>query len=70
MFFSNNGGINRVGLLSADATVSNLNFAILTNDTYIRGSLYVDQSGSFGGDVIAVTGDGPTSGGGVWRINP
>src|SRR5262249_4864803 len=45
-----------IGKLSADGTVSNLNFSTLTADTYLQGGLYVDDSGSFGGDLIAVTG--------------
>jgi hypothetical protein len=68
MYFGNNA-VSKIGWLSADGTVSNLNWATLTNDTYIRGGLYVDQSGSFNGDLIAVTGNGPNQGGGVWRIN-
>jgi hypothetical protein len=71
MFFGNNGVTNKIGRLSADGTVSNLTFATLTNDTYIRGGLYIDQSGSFDGDLIAVTGNLPSgvnAGGGVWRI--
>jgi hypothetical protein len=68
MFFSNNGAVNWVGELSPDATTFNLLFAELINDTYIRGGLYIDQSGSFSGDLIAVTGDHPDTGGGVWRI--
>jgi hypothetical protein len=48
MFFGNNIP-SQIGRLSADGTVSNLNWATLTNDTYLRGGLYVDQSGSFGG---------------------
>jgi hypothetical protein len=68
-------GVNGIiGKLSADATVSNLNYFELTTDhtntdTLIRGSLYIDDSGSFGGDLIAVTGSGEFQGGGVWRVN-
>jgi hypothetical protein len=70
MFFSNNGDItNFVGEVSADGTASNMTFATLTNDVGIRGGLYVDRSGSFGGDLVVVTGGiGRTEGGGVWRI--
>lgn len=48
------------------------NLAILTNETseaLFRGGFYVDQSGSFGGDLIAVTGGSAGEGGEVWRIN-
>jgi hypothetical protein len=64
-----------IGKLSADGTVSNLNFSTLTADgtnidTFIQGGLYVDDSGSFGGDLIAVTGGWVEfDGGGVWRVN-
>ena len=70
MYFGNNA-VTKIGWLSANCTTSNLNWATLTNDTYIRGGLYLDQSGSFGGDLIAVTGNaqtGTNAGGGVWRI--
>jgi len=68
-------GVNGViGWLSADGTRSNLNWAVLTTnvtttESLLRGGLYVDQSGSFSGDLIAVTGNGLDEGGGVWRIN-
>jgi hypothetical protein len=69
IYFSNNGDVtNYVGRLSADGSISNLTFALLTNDVHIRGGLYFDQSGMFGGDLIAVTGEGQYEGGGVWRI--
>jgi hypothetical protein len=69
MFFSNNGDTNYVGELSPDGTVSNLTFATLTNDVGVRGGLYVDRNGIFGGDLIVVTGDEERDeGGGVWRI--
>ena len=69
VFFGNNATTNRVGMITASGSSSNLNFAELTNDTHIRGGLYMDDSGSFGGDLIAVTGAGDFQGGGVWRIN-
>ncbi len=68
-------GVNGViGKLSADGSVSNLNWGVLTTnqmttESLLRGGLYVDRSGSFGGDLIAVTGNRPDEGGGVWRIN-
>jgi hypothetical protein len=72
------GSDTMVGKLSADGTVSNKTWCVLTNATYtndvgLRGGLYIDQSGSFGGDLIAVTGDdepdAPGSLMGVWRIH-
>ena len=72
MFFGNGP---RIGWLSAEGTVSNLNWCMMTNSTTtntidIRGGLYVDQSGSFGGDLIVVTGGSSLDeGGGVWRVN-
>jgi hypothetical protein len=68
-------GVNGIiGRLDPSGTFSNLNWAILTTntatfETLIRGSLYIDDSGSFGGDLIAVTGNLDNEGGGVWRIN-
>ncbi len=63
-----------IGKLSANGTVSNLDCFVLSTDvtntdTLIRGGLYIDDSGSFGGDLIAVTGNGEFEGGGVWRVN-
>ncbi len=62
-----------VAKLSADGTVSNLEWAVLSldrtnTDTLLRGGLYIDDSGSFGGDLITITGAGEQEGGGVWRI--
>jgi hypothetical protein len=73
MFFGT-GTNGIIGKLSADGTVSNLDYFILTSDhtntdTLLRGSLYIDDSGSFGGDLIAVTGAGSFEGGGIWRVN-
>jgi hypothetical protein len=63
-----------IAKLSADGTVSNMNWAVLntnvdSTDSLIRGGLYIDETGSFGGDLIVVTGGEETEGGGVWRIN-
>jgi hypothetical protein len=77
MYFAscdNNGDPIGIGWLSADGTVSNLNWVSLTNanpNEYggLSGGLYIDQSGSFGGDMIAVTGsENAAVGGGVYRI--
>ncbi len=67
-------GVNGVvGKLSANGTVSNLTWSVLStngdNQTLLRGSLYVDQTGVFSNNLIVVTGAGETEGGGVWRIN-
>jgi hypothetical protein len=63
-----------VATLSANGAVSNLAWAVLSlnqtnTDTLLRGGLYIDDSGSFGGDLITVTGAGEQEGGGVWRIS-
>jgi hypothetical protein len=68
LFFGNNGTTNTVGKVFLDGSVAT-NWAVLTNDTYIRGSLYVDQTGVFNHDLIAVTGSDELHGGGVWRVN-
>jgi len=68
-------GVNGViGKLSPNGSISNLVWSVLTTnsvttESLIRGGLCIDQSGSFGGDLIVVTGNGPTEGGGVWRVN-
>jgi hypothetical protein len=73
MYFGSSKGI---GWLSADGTSSNLNWCILTNSTVtnaipVRGSLYVDQTGLFSNNVIAVTSDNGFSSSrkGVWRVD-
>lgn len=68
LFFGNNGTTNTVGKVFLDGSVAT-NWAVLTNDTFIRGSLYVDQTGVFDHDLIAVTGSDELHGGGVWRVN-
>jgi hypothetical protein len=68
-------GVNGViGKLSADGTVSNLTWALLSTNTtgvdaLIRGGLYVDQTGRFGRKLITVTGAGANEGGGIWQID-
>jgi hypothetical protein len=73
MFFSSSTGI---GWVSADGTRSNLNWCILTNAVEqnalpLRGGLYVDRTGVFSNQLIAVTspGGGVAGNKGVWRVN-
>jgi hypothetical protein len=73
IFFSSSTGI---GWLSADGTRSNLNWCILTNAVetnalHLRGGLYVDRTGVFSNQLIAVTspGGGIAGNKGVWRVN-
>jgi hypothetical protein len=70
------GAGNAIGWLSADGTRSNLNWCVLTNAAVtnalpIRGSLYVDQTGLFSNNLIAVTSDAGNSSPpkGVWRVD-
>jgi hypothetical protein len=66
MYFGNDTAI---GKLSADGTVSNMNWGLPTN-TFDLGGLYVDQSGSFGGSLIAATGGGSYPDNmGVWKLD-
>jgi hypothetical protein len=61
-----------IGWASADGISCDNMWKVLTNETteaLFRGGFYVDQSGSFGGDLIAVTGGSRNEGGEVWRIN-
>jgi hypothetical protein len=69
VFFGNNpdgSGVSaRIGSISPDGSVVNLAFATLPNDFgLLRGGLCLDETGVFGGQLIAVT-----QGGGVWTIN-
>jgi Calx-beta domain len=64
--------IGFIGWASANGLSCDNQWKVLTNETTearFRGGFYVDQSGSFGGDLIAVTGGSQTEGGEVWRIN-
>jgi hypothetical protein len=69
------GSGSNIGWISADGAQSNLVWCTLTNSVetnalLLRGSLYVDQTGSFSNQVIAVTspsGAGPGNKG-VWRV--
>jgi hypothetical protein len=62
----------RIGWLSADGSTYNLNWCTLTNETdYVEGSLWVDQTGIWGNQLLAVTGSGTPAFGstrGIWRI--
>ncbi|TAK95433.1 MAG: hypothetical protein EPO07_15500 [Verrucomicrobia bacterium] len=73
MFF---GSGAHVGWLSADGSSSNLNWATLTNATFgsasvLRGGLYLDETGVFSNQLIAVTSDDQyfTSAKGIWRVD-
>jgi hypothetical protein len=73
MYFSSS---NAIGKLSANGSVSNLNWCVLTNAMQtnalpLRGGLYVDQTGVFSNQLIAVTSPGFSSSGtkGVWRVD-
>ena len=73
MFFGT-GTNGHIGRLSANGAVSNLAWAVVTTNSagtnsLFRGSFYVDQTGIFGGDLIAVTGGTDTQGGEVWRVS-
>jgi hypothetical protein len=68
--------VTGIGYLSADATRSNLNWCILTNQVvtnalHLRGSLYVDRTGTFSNQLIAVASNGRSELGhkGVWRVD-
>ncbi len=73
IFFGSDIGI---GWVAANGGASNLNWCILTNEVVtnallLRGSLYVDQTGTFSNNVIAVTSPGSGAAGekGVWRVD-
>ncbi len=63
-----------VGKISADGSIPNLNWAILstnqnTSETILRGSLHLDQTCVFTNNLVLVTGNGSDQGGGVWAIS-
>jgi len=63
-----------IGKISADGSETNMSWAVLTTNnmeanSLIRGSLYIDQTGIFGHDLIAVTGGNESQGGEIWRVN-
>jgi hypothetical protein len=68
-----NGEPGGIGWLSADGTVSNLNWAVLPGETNLVEGLYVDQTGIWSNDVLVVASqDGPLSVSdllNVWRIH-
>ena len=69
--FFNTDNLGEIGWVSADGTVSNLSWCILTNEQdYVEGSLWVDQTGIWSSNLFAVTSYANTAGGtrGVWRI--
>lgn len=72
VYFGNNNNAD-VGWISADGSQSNLNWSILTNNAvtntmHIRGGLYVDQTGVFSNDLIALASDGHAAPE-VWLVN-
>ncbi len=73
VFFSSG---NAIGWLSADGSRSDLNWCTLTNAAVtnalnLRGSLYVDRTGTWSNQLIAATSDFASELGekGVWRID-
>jgi hypothetical protein len=66
----------QIAFLSADGTTSNLNWCVLSNQfdvetDPVQGSLWVDQTGIWSNNLLAVTGFGsgvPGTTRGIWRI--
>jgi hypothetical protein len=65
MFFDSSE-TGTIGWLSSDGTASNLDFFVTSGRKFW--GLYIDQSGRFGGNLIALQ-DNIGGDGGVWRIN-
>jgi hypothetical protein len=70
------GDGSEIGWISAYGTNHDRHWGVLTNASMtntleLRGGLYVDQSGSFDGDLIAVTGNGTplATSYGIWRVD-
>ena len=65
--------VGKIGKITADGSSVNTNWATLPGETnFLGGSLYFDQTGVFGYDLIVVTGRHPAdslAGGAVWRVN-
>ena len=63
----------KIGKISADGSSVNTNWATLPGEAnFLAGSLYFDQTGVFGYDLIVVTGRNPAdslAGRAVWRVN-
>ncbi len=72
MFFSTDVP-GQIGWVSADGSAWTTNWVILPGETNrLRGSLYIDQTGIWNGDLLAVTGEGiPQLPGSrsIWRID-
>jgi len=70
------GANNDIGWLSSNGATSNITWCTLTNSFVtnalpIRGSIYVDQTGTFSNNIIAVASSGTVFMGykGVWQVN-
>jgi len=72
MYFGT-GQVGTIGKITADGSSVYTNWAMLPGETnFLGGSLYFDQTGVFGYDMIVVTGRNPSdpvAGGAVWRVN-
>jgi len=67
----NTANAGELGWLSANGSVSNLSWCVLTNETdLLEGSIWIDQTGIFGNNLLAVSGFGFVVGGtrGLWSI--
>ena len=73
MFFGNTGAdlMTHVGWVAPNGTNWDLNWTVLTNETFpLQGGLYIDRTGTFSNDLIAVSGaPGQIGGGNVWQIS-
>jgi hypothetical protein len=64
-----NGHAGGIGKISANGSVITTNWCTLSpTESLLRGSLYVDQTGYFSNNLIAVTGGTQSDGGGVWMV--
>lgn len=62
--FTGNGITGQIAKINPDGTVVNPWVTLPGGDGLMRGSLYVDRTGIYGGDLIVVT-----TGGQVWRVD-
>ncbi|MCL5098604.1 MAG: hypothetical protein M1608_13960, partial [Candidatus Omnitrophica bacterium] len=69
MYFGT-GQAGVIGKMTANGSAIYTNWCTLPGEAHLlRGSLCVDQTGIFNHDLIVVTGDVSSDGGGVWRVN-
>lgn len=68
IYFNSSEFSSSIGRIATNGSSWTNDWTTLPFDQSVQGGLYVDQSGVFGNDLIAVTGTSPFDGSGVWRV--